>query len=543
MKRNFTTDLSNTIKSRNTLVNVESDDYDYERLERNLVAVARTVGRNLLVWNSSQGLFPVYTVRGVDFDKTVGAGDRLIDVLSELTSIEEALSFINTSLADDSGTIYFIQDLSIYLEGEHANPLITRAILTISKTISRGKIKSILLTNSESQIKGFANIKLGLPEQSELANMIEKIFESLPIDTSNVTPQGIAKMATALTGLNENEAKLAVSRVIIDNGATISDADYTKLAMIKAEKMNQLASLELIQTSSQTAFNQVGGLENLKKWVNRRKRGFSKQAAEFGITPPKGVVVLGVSGTGKSLSAKAIASQLELPLIRFDIGSIFGSLVGQSEAQLRNTLSILETLTPAVLWIDEIDKGFSSGAEGDSGTSARVLGKLLTWLQDTKGIFTVATGNNPEKIPVELLRKGRFDETFFVDLPSESDRLDILAIHIEKTGRDSSTFNLQSLAENTAGFTGAELESLVKEALFVALDNETELSNDVLMQVSGEITPLSQTHKDSVDRLRNWAIRGNCRLANSATDTTNQPNTTRIVHGPQTNSDFEIDLN
>jgi len=252
----------------------------------------------------------------------------------------------------------------------------------------------------------------------------------------------------------------------------------------------------------------VGGLEYLKAWLDRRNGAFSDEARTFGLPQPKGLLLLGVQGCGKSLTAKAIASRWRLPLVRLDMGRIFAGFIGSSEENVRKAIRIAEGVAPCVLWIDEIEKGLSgtSGGESDGGTTARVFGALLTWMQEkTAPVFIVATANRITDLPPELLRKGRFDETFFIDLPSLRERAEIFAIHLRRRGRDEGEFDLFELAQEAAGFSGAEIEQAVIAGLYQAFETRGALTQAHVLAALAETRPLSATMSEDIARLREWA--------------------------------------
>jgi SpoVK/Ycf46/Vps4 family AAA+-type ATPase len=250
----------------------------------------------------------------------------------------------------------------------------------------------------------------------------------------------------------------------------------------------------------------VGGLDELKAWLGKRGAAFSEKAHSFGLPAPRGVLLLGVPGCGKSLTAKAVGAAWNLPLLRFDVGSVFGKYVGESEANLRRALRAAEAVAPCVLWVDELEKAISSGRGEDGGTTLRILGAFLSWLQEkSTPVFVVATANNVESLPPELLRKGRLDEIFFVDLPSECERRAIFAIHLRKHGRDVEAFEVEALAQNSAGYSGAEIEQAVIAALYDAFDEQREVATcDVLHNLQAMV-PLSITMQEEVAALRTWA--------------------------------------
>ncbi|HXN82145.1 MAG TPA: AAA family ATPase, partial [Myxococcales bacterium] len=263
----------------------------------------------------------------------------------------------------------------------------------------------------------------------------------------------------------------------------------------------------------------VGGLDELKGWLTGRIGAFGEPARKFGLPAPKGLLLLGVQGCGKSLTAKAVASHWALPLLRLDVGRIFSSLIGSSEENLRKAIRVAESVSPAVLWIDEIEKGLAGSAGAavtDSGVSARVFGALLTWLQEkTAPVFVVATANRIDALPPELLRKGRFDEIFFIDLPSAAERREIFRIHVAKRQRDPAAFDLDALSTAAEGFSGAEIEQAVVAGLYHAFGEGTDLRQGHVMKAVEESVPLSSTMGEDIGRLREWS-KNRTRPASSA---------------------------
>jgi SpoVK/Ycf46/Vps4 family AAA+-type ATPase len=253
----------------------------------------------------------------------------------------------------------------------------------------------------------------------------------------------------------------------------------------------------------------IGGLENLKSWLMRRKKAFSREAREFGLRPPKGILMVGAPGTGKSLTAKATAKLFGMPLLKLDMSKVFGSLVGESEKNMAEALKIAESIAPCILFVDEIEKAFagiSSSGETDSGVTARVIGQLLTWMQERqKPVFVVATCNDPFKLPPEMTRAGRFDDIFHVDLPSRSEREEIFRIHLNKIGRDPGNFDISEFARLTEGYSGAEIEQIITEALYRAFDEGLELDNQHIIEEIQGYMPLSKKRKDEIERIRKWA--------------------------------------
>jgi SpoVK/Ycf46/Vps4 family AAA+-type ATPase len=263
----------------------------------------------------------------------------------------------------------------------------------------------------------------------------------------------------------------------------------------------------------------VGGLDALKSWLLKRAAGFTDQARQFGLPSPKGVLLLGVQGCGKSLMAKTISNTWQLPLLRFDVGKVFGSLVGSSEQNVRRAIKVAESVAPVVFWVDEIDKAFrgsrGSGASTDSGTSARVFGTFLTWLSEkNKPVFVVATANDVSALPPELLRKGRFDEIFFVDLPAFAERKAIFEIHLKKRKIDPALFDVDALSRASAGYSGAEIEEVVISAMFDMFYEKQNMTTERLLKSIQQTVPLSKTMSEDIDSLRKWA-EGRARSATS----------------------------
>jgi SpoVK/Ycf46/Vps4 family AAA+-type ATPase len=275
----------------------------------------------------------------------------------------------------------------------------------------------------------------------------------------------------------------------------------------KQQIIRKSGLLEYYATSE--GFASVGGLAVLKEWLSKRAMAFSNEARAFGLPAPKGILMLGVQGCGKSLCAKAVSTQWQLPLLRFDMGRMFGSLVGSSEENVRRAIAVAESVAPAILWVDEIDKAFA-GSQGsgatDGGTTARVFGTFLTWLSEKSApVFVVATANDISQLPPELLRKGRLDEIFFVDLPSREERLEVFRIHINKRGRDATGFDLEALAQRSPDFSGAEIEEAINSGLYDAFYSQAELTTEHVLTALGQTVPLAKTMDEQINRLRSWA--------------------------------------
>lgn len=354
----------------------------------------------------------------------------------------------------------------------------------------------------------FAIIDFPLPDRED----IKKILNATQLDESKIDTAN--EILDAVKGLGTTEIFNAFAKVAVNN-QKITAEEIPQLIAEKEQIIRKSGYLEFIHTNIKP--ENIGGLELLKKWLEDRKIAFSAKAKEYKLETPKGVLLLGIPGTGKSLTAKAIASIWKMPLLRLDMGRIFGGLVGESESNMRNTIKVAESLEPCVLWIDEIEKGLSggSGGEQDGGTSTRVFGSFLTWMQEKqKAVFIFATANDVSKLPPELLRKGRFDEIFFVDLPNEDIRKKVFEIHLKN--KDQAIEPSDELIKKTEGFSGAEIESIVNESLFMAYNekdsNKPIISAKHLIDSVKLIVPLSQTMTENIEQLRGWANK-RCRPA------------------------------
>ena len=352
-----------------------------------------------------------------------------------------------------------------------------------------------------------------LPSETEIREKLEEIILENPSLHVLLGEEERSQLARAAVGLTLQEAENAFSRAIVSSGCL----DASSLKTIFEEKnqvIKKTGILEFVRSDLQA--DDIGGLENLKKWLSKRNRSWTESAQKYNIPAPKGVLITGVPGCGKSLTAKAMSAMWTLPLLKLDFGKIFSGLVGSSEENMRRALATAEAVAPSILWVDEIEKGLGGvgGSNGDSGTSTRVFGTFLTWMQEKQTpVFVVATANNIRNLPPELLRKGRFDEIFFVDLPTKRERKEIFELHLRKRLNNEYiasrlTVNdalLERLALRTEGFVGAEIEQAVISALYEAFFNERPLLEEDLIYAIQSTVPLSVTQAESIRSLRQWA--------------------------------------
>jgi SpoVK/Ycf46/Vps4 family AAA+-type ATPase len=349
-----------------------------------------------------------------------------------------------------------------------------------------------------------------LPDAEEIAKIMDGVLESVRGDDRvrvDLSPTLRERMLQAALGLTATEAESIFCKAVVE-GLRLDEQDLDLILAEKKQIIRKGGLLEFYELDE--SLEHVGGIATLKVWLDGRGASFSARARAFGLPEPRGLLLLGVQGCGKSLTAKAIASHWRLPLLRMDVGNVFSSYMGASEENMRRSIRTAESLSPCVLWLDELEKAFA-GASGsgdlDSGTTRRVFATFLTWMQEkTRPVFVVATANSIDSLPPELLRKGRFDEIFFLDLPDLAARRAIFSIHLERRRRNPTAVDLDALARATEGFSGAEIEEVVVAALYRAFgDGERELSSDDLLAALAETVPLSVTMREPIAALRTWA--------------------------------------
>ncbi len=356
----------------------------------------------------------------------------------------------------------------------------------------------------------------------ELSGLLDRIIEDVKPSGKirvDLDDEGRERLLHAARGLTLKEAENVFAKTIVLDGKL----DASDVSIVFSEKQQIVRKSGLLEYyQSEEGLDTVAGLEPLKAWLKTRGLAFSDKAIEFGLPPPRGVLLLGVQGCGKSLCAKAVANLWKMPLLRLDIGRMFGSLVGSSEENMRSAIATAESVAPAILWVDEIDKAFAGVADSggnDGGTASRVFGTFLTWLSEKKSqVFVIATANDIRHLPPEMLRKERLDEIFYVDLPSEPERVEVFKIHLKRRGRHPEKFHLDELAKASEGFSGAEIEEAVISGLFEAFSCGRELDQAMLRECLAATVPLSRTMSEELQRLRKWAA-GRARLASGESQT------------------------
>jgi SpoVK/Ycf46/Vps4 family AAA+-type ATPase len=411
--------------------------------------------------------------------------------------------------AADFTAIYDFQGL-----GEDMRQATIAALL---KDIARdlGKLGgAIVLTGQgleipESLRQYTARLNLPPPRLEDYRELLLQVLRDLSKQTSikvTMTRQEHRRLLENLKGLTLMEAEKTLTRAIVqDNALTVKDLERVmdaKRGIVERDGLLEYYPVE-------ATMGEIADLAGLKRWLGKRRSIIEnpERARSFGLAFPKGVLLVGIPGTGKSLCAKAVAMEWGLPLLKMDPSSLYNKYIGETERNFRKAMETAEKMSPVVLWIDEIEKAFAGGGgEQDDGLSTRVLGTFLSWLQDREGdVFVVATANDVSKLPPELLRKGRFDEIFFVDLPDAQSRVRLLEIHLRKRGKEPASFNLQALAEATEGFSGADVEQVVVSALYTSFSDSRSLSTELVMDEISQTRPLSQTMPERISALREWA--------------------------------------
>ncbi|HEU0039574.1 MAG TPA: AAA family ATPase, partial [Verrucomicrobiae bacterium] len=424
---------------------------------------------------------------------------------------KDPLAALDQVIEQVEPAIFIFKDFHPFLT--KSNYAVTRKLKEIALHL-KNSFKTILLISPVMEIpteleKEITVLNHPLPSREDLSALLDRIiaevgqFKQVRIDLDDA---GRERLLQAALGLTLGEAENVFAKIIVKE-ERLSGDDVNEVFAEKQQIIRKSGLLEYYATNE--SFANVGGLAVLKEWLNKRAVAFTSEAREFGLPPPKGILMLGVQGCGKSLSAKAVSNLWQLPLLRFDMGRMFGSFIGSSEENVRRAIAVAESVAPAILWVDEIDKAFagsqSSGAT-DGGTTARVFGTFVTWLSEkTAPVFVVATANDISQLPPELLRKGRLDEIFFVDLPRRDERLEIFRIHLKKRGRDAAQFDLAALADASSNFSGAEIEEAINSALYDAFDAHGQLTTQHVLTALAETVPLARTMDEQISHLRSWA--------------------------------------
>lgn len=464
--------------------------WEERRVEAAVQAVAAKLKRNLHTWSVTQGMQPPVRRASGPAKATSLPGE-----LEALAQIHESAEF----------TVFLLKDFHPYMKDTR----VVRLLRDLAARL-RGRAQTLILVSPQLNLpteleKDVTVLEFPLPGTDEIADQLDQVVAAMgdnkQVDTKLDAHEREAIVRSA-QGLTADEIESALARSLVEDKKLAVD----KIIEEKKQIVRKTGMLEFYPALS--SLDDVGGHELLKQWLVKRTKSFTDAANAYGIPYPKGILIIGIQGCGKSLVAKAVSSAWNLPMLKMDVGRIFGSLVGQSEQNMRRAIAISESLAPCILWIDELEKGFAGMNSGvsDSGTTARVFSTFLTWMQEkTKPVFLIATGNNVSMLPPELLRKGRFDEIFFVDLPDKNEREDIFEIHLKKRKRDPAKFKVPELAEITDGFSGAEIEQLVVGALNHAFFEDREVEFKDIKEEADNQVPLSRMMAEDIAELREWS--------------------------------------
>ncbi len=481
-------ELEYLIQARYGLIYIVSSEE--ERVESAILQIGSRRERKVLAWSITQGF------------ESLDGGSSYGDIKDPLRALDFVVNF-------EDDVICVLRDYHPFLK----DPSIVRRLRDLNRQFRESDYNQHIIMLSPTYAapleieKEIAVVDYDLPGRDELEDIVWKVAQSVPdgVELSvRADPELRESVVESALGLTAEEAASVFAKSLVKT----RDFDINTILSEKKGIIRKSGILEFYQTDDR--FSDVGGLEILKSWLRKRKAAFGRDAREFGLPAPKGILLIGVPGCGKSLTAKAIGAMWHMPLLRLDVGKVFGSLVGKSEENMRKAIKTAEAVAPSILWLDELEKGFSgssSSGSTDGGTTARVFGTFITWLQEKQSsVFVIATANSVQSLPPELLRKGRFDEIFFVDLPSPKERGDIFKIHIVKKNRDPSKFDTEALVAASQQFSGSEIEQAVVSALYDCYeDDKAELTTEKLVKSVEEIIPLAYTMKEGIDGMREWS--------------------------------------
>ncbi|MCB0536646.1 MAG: AAA family ATPase [Bacteroidetes bacterium] len=469
--------------------------FEYDRTKQKLRGIAKTLNKNyqFYEWNCVDGLNKRDLI------------DSKITYIENNEDPEQLLKYIIAQYEKDNAEVYILEDFHDFIEERNIKILLRQLAERLRFFRKHIIIVSSVLMLPQELEKYITVVELALPGRTDLEQVLMNVAKSTKVDIDDDLKK---KLIDAALGMTVMEADLAFCLAAVKNNFDVNSP--RTVALEKEQIIKKSGLLDYYQVNEE--LKNVGGMDYLKSWLEKRKQAYDFKAQLWKLPEPKGLLLLGVPGCGKSLTAKCIASLWNMPLLRLDIGKVFQGIVGSSEDNIRRAIATAEAVAPCVLWIDEIEKGLSgvqSSGSTDGGTTSRIFSTILTWMQEkTQPVFVVATANDISLLPPELLRKGRFDEIFFVDLPNKEDRKSIFSIHLAKKNQLPENFGLDKLAEESTGFNGAEIEECVKEAMFAAYTdnpNEPKLQIIHLLNAIKETVPLSKTMKDQIDFLRKWA--------------------------------------
>ena len=442
---------------------------------------------------------------------TTGTGQDATDLAAQtIYNTREPAQVLGVLEGISVEAAFILKDFHRHME----DPVVVRRLRDVGQKFSKNRRTVVIIAPAIKMPPELASLveylELPLPDKQRLRQIIDEMIVRVGKTRTlrrSLDTEGLDVMAGNLRGLTEEQAERAVSQAIVTRYGLTAEI-VTDVLQAKKEILRRSEMLEFVDVSDTLA--NVGGLENLKSWLAQRRGTWEEQARAFGLEPPRGVVILGVQGCGKSMCAQAIAGEWKLPLVKFDTAAIFDKYIGETEKRIQKVFQVAEELSPCVLWIDELEKVFagsgSDSAASDAGVSSRLLAAFLSWMQERKApVFVAATCNNVSVLPPELIRKGRFDELFFVDLPTRAERKQIFALELLRRNRRPGEFDLDQVAVAARGYSGAEIQAAVQTALYISFSSKQPLATSSLVDALAKTVPLSTTRAEEIQQLRDWA--------------------------------------
>lgn len=487
----FNDEFELLLRARYPLIYIPT--HEEERIEATIAQSAARLGnRAVYIWDFVDGY------EGNPNDRGFGKRNPL-----------QALEFVE-KLPDSAAAIFVLRDFHRFLE----DVSVSRKLRNLARRL-KSQPKNLVIISAQINIpdelsEALTILEFPLPNGLEIRDEVKRLLDATGKMIDN---RALDDLIRSCQGLSIERIRRVLARAIATHGE-LRGEDVDLILEEKRQTIRQTQILDFYPTA--TNISDIGGLDNLKDWLLRRGGAFSDRAREYGLPHPRGLLLVGIQGTGKSLTAKAISHHWHLPLLRLDVGRLFAELVGQSESRTRQMIQLAEALAPCVLWIDEIDKAFAGAdGKGDSGTTSRVFGTFITWLAEkTSPVFVVATANNIRALPPEMLRKGRFDEIFFVGLPSHEERRAIFEVHLARLrSYRLKDYDLDRLAYETPDFSGAEIEQTIVEAMHIGFSQDREFTTDDILEAASQIVPLARTAQEQIQLLQDWAASGKARLA------------------------------
>jgi AAA+ superfamily predicted ATPase len=487
----FNNEFELLLRARYPLIYIPT--LEEERVETAIAQVAQRLGnRAVYIWDFVDGY------QGNPNDAGFGRRNPL-----------QALEFVE-KLPESAASIFILRDFHRFID----DISVSRKLRNLSRRL-KSQPKNIVIVTPQVTVPSdltevLTVLEFPLPDASEIKVEIGRL---LAATGQSLSDKVLDELVRSSQGLSLERIRRVLTRAIASHGE-IQPEDVELVLEEKRQSIRQTQILEFYPTTEK--ISDIGGLDNLKDWLLRRGGAFTERARQYGLPHPRGLLLVGIQGTGKSLTAKAIAHHWHLPLLRLDVGRLFGGLVGESESRTRQMIQLAEALAPCILWIDEIDKAFSGiDSKGDAGTTSRVFGTFINWLAEKRSpVFVVATANNIQALPPEMLRKGRFDEIFFVGLPSQEERQAIFELHLSRLRpHNIKNYDLDRLAYETPDFSGAEIEQTLIEAMHIGFSQNRDFTTDDILEAASQIVPLALTAQEQIQFLQNWAAAGKARLA------------------------------